>query len=124
MKEENRLHYSWFKHNIILFKDNFEEFVTTTLNEIEISEGGIKELEAIYIKYTEDFPKNERKDLNHLKQLMNKKNYKLIIVNHILFEEMIGYAFVYEMDNNALWLDYIAIENKFQDSGYGTSAKR
>lgn len=99
-------------------KKVFENYSLDKLNEIEISEGSI---EKIYESYIKEFPENERKDINHLKELMNRKSYKLIVANHIIFKEIIGYAFVYEIEKyNVLWLDYIAIEEKFQNSGYGT----
>lgn len=121
MKQENKLHYTWFKKNLELFKDEFEGFVTGELNDIEITEGSIVELEKIYKSFEQQFPQDERKSLNHLKKLMDSNKYKLVVANHKLFDEMIGYGFVYQMKNpNVLWLDYIAIEDKFQNSGYGT----
>ncbi len=121
MKQENRLHYTWFKKNLELFKDEFKGFVTGELNDIEITEGGIAELEKIYESFKQQFPQDERKSLEHLKKLMDSNKYKLVVANHKLFDEMIGYGFVYQMNKpNVLWLDYIAIEDIFQNSGYGT----
>jgi len=121
MKQENKLHYTWFKKNLELFKDEFEGFVTGELNDIEIMEGSIAELRQIYEIFKQQFPEDERKSFDHLKKLMDKNKYKLVIANHKLFDEIIGFGFVYQMNNpNVLWLDYIAIEDKFQNSGYGT----
>jgi hypothetical protein len=39
MFEENRLHYTWYKHNLRMFKPEFQSFVTERLNDIEIVEG-------------------------------------------------------------------------------------
>ncbi|MCH4890663.1 GNAT family N-acetyltransferase [Acidaminobacter sp. JC074] len=121
MFEENRLHYSWFKHNIRLFKKDFQEFVIGSLNDINILEGSINDLKMLYANFERDFPQNERKSIEHLEMLMLKNKYKLLLAKHKIFEEIVGYALVFDgSDSNALWLDYMAIEDKYQDAGYGT----
>lgn len=121
MFEENRLHYTWFKHNLRLFKSDFQRFVTSELNDIEILEGNINNLKDVYARFKKDFASDERKDYAHLEMLMVKKKYKLILAKHKVFNEIIGYAFIYEIDNQkVLWLDYMAIDLKFQNAGYGT----
>jgi hypothetical protein len=46
---------------------------------------------------------------------------RLLLAKHKCFDEVIGYAFVFEIPGiNALWLDYMAIDMKFQNVGYGT----
>jgi hypothetical protein len=118
--EENRLHYTWFKHNVRLFKPDFQKFVSSELNDIEIVEGDINNLKEIYERFESDFPAAERKDYNHLEMLMIRKKYKLLLAKHKVFNEIIGYAFVYEATSKVLWLDYMAIDMKFQNAGYGT----
>lgn len=121
MFEENRLHYTWFKHNSRLFKSDFQKFVTSELNDIEILEGSINELKDVYARFQNDFPADERKDYAHLEKLMTKRKYRLLLARHKVFNEIIGYAFVYQIDNQkVLWLDYMAIDVKFQNAGYGT----
>lgn len=121
MFEENRLHYTWFKHNLRLFKPDFQKFVTSELNDIEIQEGSLNDLKEIYARFKNDFAADELKDYAHLEMLMVKKKYKLLLAKHKVFNEIIGYAFIYEMDNlKMLWLDYMAIDMRFQNAGYGT----
>lgn len=121
MFEENRLHYSWFKHNIRLFKAEFQRFVTEELNDIEIINGSISDLKALYSNFEKAFPKDERKSNEHLEMLMSKNHYRLLLAKHTLFDEIIGYAFIYTIeDPKMLWLDYMAIEEKYQNAGYGT----
>lgn len=121
MFEENRLHYSWYKHNLRLFKPDFQKFVTEVLNDIEIIEGNTEDLRSIYKRFETDFPTNEQKTLEHLEMLMLKKKYRLLLAKHKVFDMIIGYAFVYEISNlNMMWLDYMAIDKKFQNAGYGT----
>lgn len=119
--EENRLHYTWFKHNLRLFKPEFQKFVTGELNDIEIVEGTNNDLKEVYARFKKDFAADERKDYEHLEVLMAKRKYKLLMARHKVFNEIIGYAFVYKDDQHkVLWLDYMAIDNKFQNAGYGT----
>lgn len=121
MFEENRLHYSWYKHNLRLFKPDFQKFVTEVLNDIEIVEGTIDDLHEITERFETDFPSNELKSIEHIEMLMLKKKYSLLLAKHKVFDIVIGYAFVYEITNlNILWLDYMAIDAKYQNSGYGT----
>ncbi len=119
--EENRLHYTWYKHNLRLFKPEFQRFVTSELNDIEIIEGAIDDLKEVYARLKKDFASDERKDKNHIEMLMVKKKYKLLLAKHKIFNEIIGYAFIYEIENlKVLWLDYMSIDIKFQNAGYGT----
>lgn len=121
MFEENRLHYTWFKHNLRLFRPKFQKFVTAELNDIDIIEGTVTDLKEIYARFMNDFQPSELKDLEHLEMLMGKKKYKLLLARHKIFGEIVGYALVFELDSQkALWLDYMAIDPKFQASGYGT----
>lgn len=119
--EENRLHYTWFKHNLRLFKGDFQRFVTTDLNDIELAVGSVRELAQIYKRMEADFPPAERKERAHIELLMSKGRYRLLLAKHRVFNVVIGYAFVYEPESpKLLWLDYMAIDHKFQSAGYGT----
>ncbi len=119
--EENRLHYTWFKHNLRLFKPEFQAFVTGELNDIDIVQGDTNDLKTIYARFQNDFDANEIKEYKHIEMLMSNKKYKLLIAKHKVFEDIIGYAFIYEMEDlNVLWLDYMSIEKRFQNAGYGT----
>ncbi|HEX9059245.1 MAG TPA: GNAT family N-acetyltransferase, partial [Clostridia bacterium] len=89
-------------------------------NNLEIIEGGINNLDSVYIKYEKEFPACERKSYNQLEQLMLNKKYKLFLLKQMT-DDIIGYAFVYEVTvPNTLWLDYISIGPEFQNKGYGT----
>ncbi len=119
--EESRLHYNWFKHNSRLFQSEFQKFVISDLNDIDVYEGSVEDLNAVYAKMEHDFPSNERLSRDHLEILMAKGQYHLLIAKHRLFDVMIGYAFVYEPDQpKIIWLDYMAIDVTFQNAGYGT----
>ena len=119
--EENRLHYTWFKHNLRLFKPEFQAFVSGELNDIEIIQGDDNDLKTVYERFQNDFDANEIKEYKHIEMLMSKKKYKLLIAKHKVFEDIIGYAFIYEMEDlKILWLDYMSIEKRFQNAGYGT----
>lgn len=119
--EENRLHYAWFKHNLRLFKEPFQRFVTGSLNDIDVRTGSIADLDTIFNRFERDFPSKERIDRAHLELLMSQGRYHLLLAEHRVFEMTIGYAFLYEPDDPAvIWLDYMAIDERFQSAGYGT----
>jgi GNAT superfamily N-acetyltransferase len=89
-------------------------------NDIKIVEGSIDDLEYVYQRFTTYFASDELKSYQHLTQLMSKKNYKLLLAKDPIIDEIVGYAFIYEFDRlQAIWLDYMAIENQFRGSGYG-----
>ncbi|MEH7309169.1 GNAT family N-acetyltransferase [Neobacillus drentensis] len=88
------------------------------INKIELSEGNLSDLKNVYQRLLSDFPANELKDYNHLKSLLAKGNYKLLLAANK--EEIVGYAFIYEFDHiPVIWLDYLAIDKRFQNLGYG-----
>jgi len=119
--EENRLHYTWFKHNLRLFKPGFQRFVTAQLNDIDLLEGTMADLGEVYKRFEQDFPPGERMDRSQLELLMSKKRYRLLLAKHRVFQTVIGYAFLYEPESpKVIWLDYMAIEDKFKNAGYGT----
>lgn len=119
--EENRLHYTWFKHNLRLFNPSFQQFVTRDLNDIALVPGRIADLDQVLRRMSEDFPPNERMDPDHVAVLMHRGQYQLLLARHRAFDEMIGYAFCFEPPGlPAIWLDYMAIDTRFQGAGYGT----
>ena len=90
------------------------------VTEIELVEGTLHDLKNVYQRFTADFASDELKSYEHLKLLMLKKNYKLLLAKDPIIDEIIGYAFIYEFDRlQAIWLDYMAIDNQFRGSGYG-----
>jgi ribosomal protein S18 acetylase RimI-like enzyme len=91
------------------------------MNDMDIVEGNIDDLKEVYKRFEIDFASNEIKDYDHLELLLMEKKYKLLLAKHKVFENIIGYAFTYEPDDlKVLWLDYIAIDEKYQNAGYGT----
>jgi GNAT superfamily N-acetyltransferase len=90
------------------------------VNDIKIVEGSIDDLKNIYQRFTADFASDELKGYEHLKLLMSKKRYKLLLAKDPIIHEVVGYAFIYEFDRlQGIWLDYMAIDNQFRGSGYG-----
>jgi hypothetical protein len=91
------------------------------LNSLEVAPGGLEDLQGVYCLMENAFPANEIKTYNQLERLLLKGKYKLLLAKHRVTGEMIGYAFIYEMEHFKLWwLDYIAIIPEFQSSGYGS----
>jgi GNAT superfamily N-acetyltransferase len=91
------------------------------INDIKIIEGSINDLENVYQRFTTYFASDELKSYKHLKLLVLKKNYKLLLAKDPIIDEIVGYAFIYEFDRlQVIWLDYMAIDNQFRGSGYGT----
>jgi GNAT superfamily N-acetyltransferase len=87
---------------------------------IEIVEGTIQDLKNVYQRFTADFASDELKSYEHLKLLMSKKRYKLLLAKDPILHEVVGYAFIYEFDRlQGIWLDYMAIDNQYRGSGYG-----
>ncbi|MBY0148931.1 GNAT family N-acetyltransferase [Neobacillus niacini] len=90
------------------------------VNDIEIIEGSIDDLKSVYQRFTTYFASDELKRYQHFKLLMSKKNYKLLLAKDPIIDEIVGYAFIYEFNQlQAIWLDYMAIDNRFRSSGYG-----
>ena len=88
---------------------------------MDVIEGSIHDLEFIYDRLEKDFPPDERKDRKQIESLMLKNKYKLLLAKDPTLSEVIGYAFVFETEKpRLLWIDYIAIDPKFQSKGYGT----
>jgi GNAT superfamily N-acetyltransferase len=91
------------------------------LSEIEIVAGGMDELKNVYQQLITDFAIDELKSYEQLAFLISRKNYKMLLAKDRTINEIVGYAFVYELKQlDAIWLDYIAIIKKFRNRGYGT----
>jgi len=69
-----------------------------------------------------DFPAAERKSLAHIRQLMMKGRYRLLLAHDPDRRADVGYAFVFEpAAPKVLWLDYMAIYPRCQGAGYGSA---
>jgi len=89
------------------------------IDNFEVSEGSLDEFTDIYQRLANEFPANELKEYKHLQSLLVKKKYKLLLAK--VNQELVGYALIYEIGHlSAIWLDYLAIDPKFQNAGYGT----
>jgi hypothetical protein len=123
--EEFRLHLEWFRRNVHLFKDRFRRFVLDSLNSIEVLWGNKSNLEQIYSTYSKAFPVEERKTLDQLSDLLDNRRYRLLIGYQKAIQRMVGFAFVYEDPSlGFLWLDYLVIEERYRNSGWGTQIVR
>jgi len=89
------------------------------ISEMEILEGNLSDLKNVYRRLLTDFAANELKDYGHLESLLRKEKYKLLFAK--AKEEIVGYALIYEIEHlPALWLDYMAIDKRFQNAGFGS----
>ena len=83
--------------------------------------GTLADLQEVFERFQEDFPRFEQLDRGHVELLMAKGRYHLLLAKHRVFDLTIGYAFVFEPATvPMLWLDYMAIDARFQSAGYGT----
>lgn len=97
------------------------EVISRSPEDIEIRVEDIGGLEKVYDWYQKDFAEEERKEYGHLEKLLVGKKYKLMFARHKVIGEIVGYALVYEIDTpSVLWLDYIAVCEKFRNAGLGT----
>ena len=86
-----------------------------------ILKGNVNNLNSIYELYTKDFPLNERKDYQILSSLLEKGQYKLLLLKHPEIDDILGYALIYDLSIiGALWLDYLAVNANYRGMGYGT----
>lgn len=69
--------------------------------------------------YNQEFPKDERKPFSMLLRLRSKGKADLVSIFDTKLNETVGLAFFLVHDNSVL-VDYLAIKNKYQGSGYGT----
>ncbi len=84
------------------------------LNDIDVVEGQLSDLVQVFQRFEKDFPSAERMERTHLKLLLSKARHHLLLARHRVFDDLIGYAFVYEPETPAMiWLDYMAIDERF-----------
>lgn len=121
--EENKIHYAWFKDNQRLFKPSFQNYVNG-LNNVTIRMGKKAEFWDIYEFMKKQFPANELKSFNMIERLLDGGAYKMFVIENTMLkgeDKYIGYAFAYEIpEYKSLWLDYLAIRDIYQNSGYGS----
>ncbi|WP_156424403.1 GNAT family N-acetyltransferase [Bacillus sp. FJAT-27445] len=92
------------------------------LNEIEIEEGNLSDLSRVYRQLQRDFPPEELKEYSQMERLIAKGKYKILLAKHKGLDALVGYACIYEIHEiNGLWLDYIAVDLPFRNSGYGSA---
>jgi GNAT superfamily N-acetyltransferase len=92
------------------------------LSDIELVDAGINELKDVYQQFINDFAIVELKNYEQLELLISRKNYKLLLAKDRNINEIVGYAFIYELKQlNVIWLDYIAVIKKYRNNGYGTA---
>lgn len=85
-------------------------------------EGTVRDLNLVYIQMKTDFPAAERKSLAHIRQLMLKGHYRLLLAHDSERHADVGYAFIFEpAAPRLLWLDYMAIYPRCQGAGYGSA---
>jgi ribosomal protein S18 acetylase RimI-like enzyme len=90
------------------------------LSDILIVDGGLNELTYVYQQLTKDFAIDEVKSFKQLEFLITRKNYKLLLAKDRTSIEIVGYALLYELEQlNGIWLDYVAILEKYRKKGYG-----
>jgi len=85
--------------------------------------GTIDDLDAIYESYALEFPENERKTKDQLKQLLCRGSYILLIAETYVayVNKRVGFACLYVPQNeDFIWLDYLVIERAYQSKGYGS----
>jgi len=122
--EENRLHGVWFVHNLRLFKKPFQDFIRYMVNALDISDldpANTAEMEEMLAVYNSNFPDSERIPRDHLIKLINDHTYRVLLARHRSFQEIIGFALIADFKEPIFsHLDYMAIDPKYQRSGYGT----
>lgn len=73
--------------------------------------------------YNELFPPEERKSIAQIKSLISNGIYRLDVLKDNSLNQIIGFDLVMSNKNPAfLLIDNIAIDNKFQGSGYGSDS--
>lgn len=124
IKEENKIHYTWFKRNVELFKPAFYNFIIQTVNDLEIERAKSGDIGEIYILMEEHFPVDERKSFEQLSKLLSGEKYQLFLARHRYLpenENIVGYALCgVDHSTASIWLDYLAVSHKYQNAGYGT----
>jgi GNAT superfamily N-acetyltransferase len=102
-------------------KLDVQEAFPGDLNDMAVVEGQPADLDPVFQRFEKDFPSAERMERSHLEWLLSQGSYRMLLAQHRGFDALIGYAFVYEPETPAMiWLDYMAIDERFQNAGYGT----
>lgn len=93
---------------------------------IRYENGDVNALEQIYHLYCNAFPEEERKSFEHLKALISRGKYRLILMHDQTEvskteDSIVGFALLYvSVENTFGWLDYIVIDPTSQSKGYGS----
>lgn len=88
---------------------------------MQIMKANAEEFDNIYTWYLQDFPEKERKSRAHLEKLMKEESYRLYIAKAPEYDEIMVYAFVYEIPETGIrWLDYFAVNEKYRGEGIGS----
>lgn len=88
-------------------------------------EGSLADLDIVRQKLLRDFPPDEVKSLERLRQLIASRLYRLYWFSDPTRDGDVGYAIVYQPQQPRMrWLDYFAIEPGLRDQGYGSRAFR
>ena len=85
-----------------------------------IKEGSLEELSSVFELYKNDFAPCEQKTYEHLKKLINKGNYRLLLLKDSESSAIISYMLLYLDRPRALWVDYLAVSNEHRGTGIGT----
>lgn len=73
--------------------------------------------EEIFADMKKQFPQQELKNFTELNQLLSdEKQYKFAI----FYDEKTPVGYVFYLENDYLWIDYIAVFQKFHSKGYGS----
>lgn len=88
---------------------------------INVTDLTSKEYKAVMKMYKKEFPIEEQKSVEQIETLLLRKTYSLFVARHTSYKHIIGFTFVmFNTDPSFTFLDYIAINPMFQNSGYGT----
>jgi len=68
--------------------------------------------------YNNSFPENERNPLEKIVKRITQKSSKLY--GYILDNHIIAFAFLAELENNYILLDYFAVKKEYQGKGIGS----
>lgn len=84
----------------------------------ELAKSDTAKFKNIFLDMKKQFPQSELKDFEAFKRLLNGNNYSL----YIALDNSVdcGYCLLYENKKSKfLWLDYIAVLEKYHCKGYG-----
>ncbi|MHC0037613.1 GNAT family N-acetyltransferase [Pseudoneobacillus sp. C159] len=91
------------------------------IDTIRFIEGSLSQFKDVYQCLLEDFPVEEVKGFGHMEELLSSGRYKLLLAMEPNHNVIAGYVFIYVFEGlPAIWLDYLAINQKIRGSGIGT----